>query len=171
MSFEKRSAAVVRRFAMIGLTALLLGCARVDLDSVPEAQARCETPDEQSLAATARMLPGRVCWSCHQPASQAARFVFTAAGTIYSRLDAACNEEGLADVTVELFDEQNQIVLSMITNRAGNFFTAEPLGDAPLRVRVSKDGRVREMTDPLSSGACALCHFPGGVASGRIYLD
>jgi hypothetical protein len=171
MSFEERSTAVVRRFAEIGLAALLSGCASVDLDGVQEAHARCEPPDEQSLAATARMLPGRICSACHQPAAQAARFVFTAAGTIYARPDAACNEEGLVDVTVELLDAQNELVLSLTTNRAGNFFTAEPLGESPLRVRLRKDGRVQEMVAPLSSGACALCHFPGGVAPGRIYLD
>ena len=160
----------LRFFSLI----LVLGVAceaTVSLDAAPDAKAGCEPPTEDELAPTARMLPGRVCQACHVPGGQAGAIAWTASGTIYSQADARCNDEGLEGVEVELLDESDRTLIVLTTNRAGNFFTAEPLAAVGIRARLRKEGRVREMMGLQGSAACASCHRPGGAAPGRIYLD
>jgi hypothetical protein len=160
------------RRLLIAFVSVWIGCeAPVRLDAAPDAVAGCESPTEDSLIPTARMLPGRVCQACHVRGGQAGGLEWTASGTVYARPDAPCNEGGLEGVQVELLDEMNRVILTLTTNRAGNFFTAEPIGAAGIRARLSKDGRVREMSGLQGTAACATCHRPGGIAPGRIYLD
>lgn len=156
----------------MGLLWLLGGCAPpVDLQSAPDAQVKCEAPTPESLNPTARMLPGRFCEACHSKNGQAAYRTWTASGTVYAKPDTSCNEGGLEGVTVELLDASDQVLITLTTNRSGNFFTAEDLGSRPFRARISKDGKVREMSGLQPTGGCAACHYPGGVAPGRIFLQ
>lgn len=143
----------------------------VSLEAAPDAKAGCEAPSDDGLAPTARMLPGRVCQACHVRGGQAGALAWTASGTIDARADARCNDEGVEGVEVELLDEADRPLIVLTTNRAGNFFTAEPLPAVGIRARLRKQGRAREMTGLQGSAACASCHRPGGVAPGRVYLD
>jgi cytochrome c553 len=161
-----------RRRILITLVAMCIGCeAPVRLDAARDAVAGCEPPSEATLVPTARMLPGRVCQACHVRDGQAGALEWTASGTVYARPDAPCNEGGLEGVQVDLLDSMNRVIVTLTTNRSGNFFTAEPLAAAGVRARLSKDGRLREMSGLQGSAACAACHRPGGIAPGRIYLD
>lgn len=156
----------------VGVLAWLHGCAPpVDLQSAPDAQVKCEAPSAEALNPTARMLPGRFCQACHVKDGQASYRTWTASGTIYDRPDASCNEGGLEGVTVELLDADDKVLITLTTNRSGNFFTAEDLGARSFRARISKDGKVREMYGLQPTGGCAACHYPGGVAPGRIFLQ
>jgi len=119
------------------------------------------------------MLPGRTCQSCHIRDGEVSSLVWTASGTVYSRPDSMRNEGGLEGVKVELLDAKNNVLLSLITNRSGNFFTAEPIDAPRFRVRLSKDREVQEMQGLQPTGACAACRYPnsGAGAPGRVYLD
>ncbi|MFO0579054.1 MAG: hypothetical protein U1A78_34050 [Polyangia bacterium] len=158
-----------------GCALLILGigacAADVNLGAVPEAVAGCEAPSADNLAPEAPMLPGRRCLACHKGAGQAGDLVWTAAGTVYASPSSACNTGGLDGVKVELADETRRVLITLYTNRSGNFFTAEPLRYSRLIARVSKDGKVKEMQTPAPSGDCASCHLPGGAAGGRIFLN
>jgi len=156
------------------LAALLTGCeAPVSLQAAPDAVAGCELPTSENLNQTARMLPGRTCQSCHIRDGEASSLIWTASGTVYGRPDSMCNEGGLEGVKVELLDATNRVLLSLTTNRSGNFFTAEPINAPRFRVRLSKDGKVQEMQGLQPTGACAACHYPNSAAGapGRVYLD
>ncbi len=154
--------------------ALLLGlsaCAEVNLDKAAGAGAGCEDPSEDNLVPQAPMLPGRSCMACHRQGGQASGAVWTASGTVYGSGSSACNTGGLEGVKVELADENRKILITLYTNRSGNFFTAEPLSYEKLIARVSKDGKIKEMSSPVPSGDCASCHNPTGPAGARIYLN
>jgi cytochrome c553 len=153
--------------AMLGLSA----CAEVNLDTAPGAAAGCEDPTEDNLNPQAPMLPGRSCMACHRQGGQASGAVWTASGTVYGSSSSACNSGGLEGVKVELADENRKILITLYTNRSGNFYTAEPLQYEKLIARVSKDGKIKEMSTPVPSGDCAGCHNPTGPAGGRIYLN
>lgn len=142
----------------------------VDLGAAPRAKAGCEEPAAAHLEPTGRMLPGRVCQECHRPGGQA-RDAWTASGTIYEERGASCNGGGVADARVELIGMDGKVQVSMQTNSAGNFYTAQPLV-FPVRVRVSKGDRAEEMLGTVGVASCAACHQqPGqGGAPGRIYL-
>jgi hypothetical protein len=162
------------RALSLAVTAVALGggCgAPVDLNAVPEAKARCESATPDLRLPGARMLPGRRCLGCHLPGGQAGERLWTAAGTVYDRPDSPCNTGGLEGVSVDLLDGQDRVLITLTTNRSGNFFTAEPLGFQRIRARLRKDGRVREMQTHQTTADCAGCHFPGGPAPGRLFLD
>lgn len=158
-------------FALAGL---LLSCAGpADLDAAKDAVANCEPPTGDNLNLTARMLPGRMCQACHLPGGQAGLLPWTASGTVYARPDSSCNEGGLEGVKVDFIDEKNNILLTLFTNRSGNFFTAEAIPAPRFRVRLSKDGKCQEMIGLQPTGACAGCHYPSPDTNtaGRVYLD
>jgi hypothetical protein len=150
------------RAAWISIAALVaMGCgSEVNLSAVPLAVAGCEAPTEELLVPQAPMLPGRACITCHAVGGQAEDLPWTAAGTVYDSPNSPCNTE------------TRKVLITLFTNRTGNFFTAEPLKYNKLIVRVSKDGKVREMASALPSNAnCALCHYSGGPAGSRVYLN
>jgi hypothetical protein len=154
--------------------AVLAGCeAPVTLGTAPDAVAGCEPPTEDNLGQTARMLPGRLCQSCHIRDGQGAKLTWTASGTVYGSADAKCNEGGIEGVMVELLDEKDRVLLTLTTNRAGNFFTAEPIDAPRYRVPLSTDGKTQEMLGLQPTGACAGCHYPnsGSGAPGRVYIN
>jgi mono/diheme cytochrome c family protein len=154
--------------------AFLLGCAAdVDLAAVPQAVAGCEAPTDDELVPEAPMLPGRHCIACHNPMGQASRRVWTAAGTVFDSPTANCNTGGIDNVKVEILDpvHNNQVIITLYTNRTGNFFTAEPRNFTAITARVSKDGKMRQMQGTMATADCIACHYPGGAAGGRIYLN
>ncbi len=163
--------ASVPALVLVGLFAACDGA--VDLGAAPDAVAKCEVPSADELNPTARMLPGRQCQSCHSQGGEAGRFVWTAAGTVYARPDSACNHCGLEGVQVDLLDCHDQVLMTLVTNGSGNFFTADPIGAPLFRVRLSKDGHCQQMHNLQPTGACAGCHYPGSDAGtpGRVYLD
>lgn len=174
--FSKRSAAVRRTVltlsACLGLFAQ--GCAaQVDLAAVPSAVAGCEAPTADELVPEAPMLPGRHCMACHNPSGQAGRRAWTAAGTVFDSIIGNCNTEGLDGVTVEILDaaHNDNVLITLTTNRTGNFFTAESINFTSIRARVSKDGKMRMMMGSMANADCPSCHQPGGQAGGRIYLN
>lgn len=148
------------------------GCAPpVNLAAVPEAVAGCEPPTEDELVPEAPMLPGRNCVVCHSPTGQASRRVWTAAGTVYDSPNAKCNTQGVPGVKVEIADKNRKILITLYTNRSGNFFTSEPIDFTGVIARVSKDGKFKEMMGAQVNAFCPECHYPGGAAGGRIYLN
>ncbi len=151
----------------------LFSCGEVDLNAVPSAKALCESSTEDLRQPSARMLPGRRCLSCHAPGGQASRLLWTLGGTVYSSPSSDCNINGVDGALVELLDASGTVVTSLLTNRSGNFFTADSIGSQPLRARVRLPGKPpREMQQlQLPPIDCAACHYPGGPAGGRIYID
>jgi hypothetical protein len=157
-----------------GLVAVSGGCAAdVDLAAVPEAADGCEPPTPEELVPEPPMLPGRHCLACHTESGQASRRIWTAAGTVFDSPTAACNSGGMADVKVEILDtrQDNRVLITLYTNRTGNFFTAEPIDFSSITARVSKNGLTRQMVGNMPSADCPACHRPGGFAGGRIYLN
>lgn len=160
------------------LALALPGCGgEPNLDSVPTAKAGCEEPTAQQLSESSLMLPGRNCMDCHKSGGQAADYPWTAAGTVYQKAGSGktCNTGGADGVTVEILDAGGTMVLaSLTTNAAGNFFFAknEFAGTSPVRARVRKGTMTRTMASAVNvAGGCASCHFPGGAAGDRIYLE
>lgn len=135
-----------------------------------KASAGCATPTDDELVPEAPMLPGRNCLVCHSPDGQASRRVWTAAGTVYDSPDAECGK-GLAGVKVEIADANRKILITLTTNRSGNFFTSEPIDFRGIIARVSKDGKFKEMQGAMVNAYCPECHYPGGLAPGRIFLN
>lgn len=164
----------------IGLSGLagLAGCGdEVNLDAVPEAKASCEAPTADATREGGTMLPGRNCISCHKTGGQAAEYVWTAAGTVFSKrsVGAACNTGGAADVLVEIIDMTDKVLARSTTNSAGNFYfnsSQFSAGNTPVRARVTKGAVTRTMLSPVSvTGGCAVCHQPGGAAGDRIFIE
>lgn len=162
---------------------LAVGCApAVDLGAVPQAVAECEDATDAELNPEATMLPGRDCMTCHRaqgfptaanqlPDGQASRRAWTAAGTVFDSPTAKCNSQGLEGVKVEIADSTRKVLITLYTNRVGNFFTSEPINFSGIIARVSKDGKIREMQGIMASADCPSCHRPTGIAGGRIYLN
>lgn len=156
---------------LFGLLALPAGCGHPDLSLEPSAVAGCEAPEPGDLEPQPIMLPGRRCAACHEKGHQAGNRVWTAAGTVYDSPSSPCNTGVVAGAKVEIADETRKVLVTLTTNSRGNFYTSEPLRFTGIIVRVSKDGKVREMQSPMASTDCASCHFPTGAAGGRVYLN
>lgn len=130
------------------------------------------TPEEGPL-----MMPGENCLECHGGAAlpdepptvadpdDARRW--TIAGTVFPRIDAGPGE-GVRGANVHVRDANGR-TFTLQTNRAGNFYTAEPVR-FPLRVGVEHGGIHHEMDDDVPYGGCNACHRlpPRQEASGRI---
>ena len=168
---SRRGPAALPALLWLALLAPVAGCgSEVNLAAVPQAVNECDPPTSDELIPEAPMLPGRNCSVCHSPTGQASRRTWTASGTVFDSPNAKCSQ-GLADVKVEIADATRKVLITLYTNRSGNFFTAEPLQYEKLIARVSKDGKIKEMSTPVPSGDCAGCHNPTGPAGGRIYLN
>ena len=92
-------------------------------------------------------------------------------GTVYASGSSTCNTGGLEGVKVELGRRNAQSPhYADDEPPAGQLFTAEKLLYQTMIARVSKDGKVKEMTQPVTTGNCASCHRPA-APGGRIYLN
>jgi hypothetical protein len=116
------------------------------------------------------MRPGDNCLRCHNPLGQAARRPWSAAGTVFPTLDAE-RTEGVPGVTVSIEDAEGQLVVTLVTNEAGNFYTDAALPD-PFFVSLENEGERIAMPCAPPAGSCNACHSPNpvGYAPGRIYV-
>jgi hypothetical protein len=112
------------------------------------------------------MRPGEDCLACHNGNQAGA---WTVAGTVYSDPNApqGDGEEG-AQVTVT---DANGRVLTITTNSAGNFYTAEALA-APFHVQVQRGSFKMVMRDAPTFGGCNSCHTQPRQADapGRLFV-
>jgi hypothetical protein len=115
----------------------------------------------------ATMAPGRACVACHTGGEGGA---FSAGGTVYPTAHEPDNCNGAASASVEITDA-NGLVVSLLVNAAGNFYTTAPLA-FPIRARVLSGGKQRAMAGAVSSGDCNSCHTQSGLnaAPGRVVL-
>jgi hypothetical protein len=146
----------VRRGPLIALAAALAAC----------------VPDEGPL-----MRAGEDCLECHggsglpgEAATVADREGarrWTVAGTVYGS-GTAGSGDGVRGAKVHVRDAGGRS-FTLETNRAGNFYTAEPVR-FPLKVTITHGGRFVEMADEVTYGGCNGCHRqpPRGSATGRV---
>ena len=107
------------------------------------------------------MQPGVDCMQCHNN--------WTVAGTAYAAPDAD-RGSGLEGAEILVIDaDGNELTLK--TNGAGNFYTAEPL-TFPIHVHARMDSSETSMLHSTSNGACNSCHRqpPYSDAPGRVYV-
>jgi hypothetical protein len=114
------------------------------------------------------MRPGHNCLSCHREGSDTGAPVWSAAGTVFAHPDSRI-DGGLEGVTVILTDAEGHEE-RLVTNAAGNFWTARPLADPFTAALEYEDQRI-EMPEPPPAGSCNACHAlpPIAGAPGRIY--
>jgi hypothetical protein len=129
------------------------------------------------------MNPGDDCLVCHLSNGLASGRPWTLAGTVYPTADAS-PDAGLALAQILITDSTGK-QLTLVSNAAGNFYTAEPLADL-VDIEVQNGGhRLVMQTSVVGSGAlellgsCNSCHqlssTPGttlGVngAPGRLFV-
>jgi hypothetical protein len=92
---------------------------------------------------------------------------WTFAGTVFGT-HAAPASDGLRGAKVHVTDARGRRI-TLETNLAGNFYTAEPLV-FPLHASVEQGGQVGTMKDPIQYGGCNDCHSwpPSEDAPGRL---
>ena len=90
---------------------------------------------------------GEDCGICHAPNGKAKDFVFSMAGTMYK--DRA-GRETLEGAEIILKDASGKVI-SMTSNKAGNFYTYEPIASDPQAWRAAKVGE--DLTDPATKAA------------------
>lgn len=115
----------------------------------------------QGETESANMHPGQDCVGCHQRERGPA---LSFGGTVYPSLDEASDCRGVSGVKVELIDADDNTFASTTTNNGGNFyFRSRNLTFRPYRVRLTYQGREREMQlIQSSSGDCNTCHDSSG---------
>jgi hypothetical protein len=114
----------------------------------------CGVPEHSPM-----MKPGEDCLRCHGSGS----LHWYAAGTVYADPQAAAGD-GIQGAEVVITDA-NQRTISLKTNGAGNFYTAETLV-FPANVEVRRKGKVNQMPTQAPQGGCNSCHT--GADIGRI---
>jgi hypothetical protein len=115
------------------------------------------------------MLPGDDCLSCHTVGGEGAGHVWTLAGTVFTGPQAAVTD-GVQGAQV-LVTDSNGKALTLGTNEAGNFYTAESL-QFPVHVEVQQGNTRIGMDGHPAVGACNTCHNdpPTDEAIGRIFI-
>jgi hypothetical protein len=129
------------------------------------------------------MNPGDDCLSCHVQGGLASGRPWTLAGTVFPAVDAS-PDAGLAQAQI-LVTDANGKQLTLLSNAAGNFYTAEPLADL-VDIEIQKgDRRMIMQTSVVGGGAlqlvgsCNSCHLvsatPGATlglngAPGRLFV-
>lgn len=116
------------------------------------------------------MRPGQDCLSCHSDGAGRGAPTWSAGGTVYAKADAKA-DEGVAGVDVLLSAPDGTLLEKLVTNDAGNFYTALPLPSG-FKVALEYQGERIEMPCPPPAGLCNVCHNdpPLGAAPGRIYV-
>ena len=116
------------------------------------------------------MHPGNNCIECH---AQEHGPDLVVAGTVMGRFHDEDDCRGIPGVSVDIIASDGSVAGTLTTNAAGNFLAQGDLsGIAPYTVRLTFEGRTREMTTPQTSGNCMECHTQTGAngAPGRILL-
>ena len=113
------------------------------------------------------MQPGVDCQICHAGAGRASARVWSVAGTVFAAPDAG-TDQGLGGVQVLVTDSKGK-QLTLTSNAAGNFYTAEPLADlVDIEVQRGK-WRLSMNLATVGGGALALvgscnrCHVETGA--------
>jgi hypothetical protein len=112
------------------------------------------------------MNPGMDCMVCHNaaPGSNASDRVWTVAGTVFSNRDAGV-DDGVQGAQILVTDVNGQ-QLTLLSNSAGNFYTAQPLADL-VDIEVQQGNRRMVMQidvewagpAPIAQvGDCNSCH-------------
>lgn len=151
-----------RRMASWLMASLLAAACEPEEDAAPD--------DAFQTEPGPTMRPGDNCLRCHNPLGQAATRPWSAAGTVFPRLDADRNS-GVPGVRVRIEDVDGGEVTTLVSNEAGNFYTDLPLPD-PYFVSLEHDGERIAMPCAPPAGSCNACHSPNpvGYAPGRIYV-
>jgi mono/diheme cytochrome c family protein len=121
------------------------------------------------------MAPGQACIQCHV-ANGAGGIdgppLYNYAGTVSAALHDEDDCRGVGDVLVEILDGTSGATVAQTTtdHDSGNFALEIANPPASYRVRLSLDGRTREMQTVQTVGDCATCHTSAGLnnAPGRI---
>jgi hypothetical protein len=121
-----------------------------------------------------RMHPGRSCLQCHVAEGEGPRSGIL--GTVQQAVNDSDDCRGVSGTHIEILDATSgAVVSSATTNTVGNFIIegggrCEGLVCSPYRVRLTLDGRVREMQSTTTMGDCMSCHTSHGEngAPGRI---
>ena len=140
--------------------------------------------DVAGLSGIPTMQPGADCLSCHVAGGLASARPWTVAGTVFPSRAAAATQ-GVEGVEV-LVTDANGKQLTLRSNGAGNFYTAESLADL---VDIQVQNQTRRMRMDLSVvgggslrqvGSCNRCHLdaPSGLsptlgqqgAPGRLFI-
>jgi hypothetical protein len=122
-----------------------------------------ELGDQES----SRMHPGHACLTCHRQENEGPQQGYL--GTVQQAVDDSNDCKGINSVRVDILDDSDgSVIATANTNSAGNFIIEQSV--VPYRVRLTLDGRTREMLTPQTDGDCMRCHTTSGVfgAPGRI---
>jgi len=118
------------------------------------------------------MRPGDNCLRCHRDerSDYPTAPSWTAAGTVFPGPDSPASD-GVSGVRVLLLDPEGELIESLVTNGAGNFYTAAPLPSG-FRVALEYEGDRLDMPCAPPTGGCAACHSVPAVggAPGRLFL-
>ncbi len=103
------------------------------------------------------MSPGQDCMACHSATGQASGLSWSVAGTIFGRPDSA-SDEGIANAEILIIDSSTPPrAMTLRSNAAGNFYTAEPL-TGPFYVAAQFGGQRYQMQEAAPVGSCNRCH-------------
>lgn len=119
------------------------------------------------------MHPGRACIDCHSSSGDSNAPRFTWAGTVMNDLRDEDDCRGVPGVQVDILDANDDVIRSATTSLGGNFGIVFAGGLEAFRVRLTYEGRTREMLGHQSStGDCMSCHTATGAngAPGRIVV-
>lgn len=118
------------------------------------------------------MRPGGECIACHDREGDAPSY--TAAGTVYATAHEPddCNGIDASEPTKVVITDAKGKTYTATANSVGNFFFASrafPM-EVPLRAKVVRGNKTREMKDPAMHGDCNKCHTETGIekAPGRV---
>jgi hypothetical protein len=117
-------------------------------------------------ATSPQMDPGQDCMQCHKGDIAP---LWTVSGTLF-RDPASQPDAGLEDGQVLITDAAHR-TLTLSTNGAGNFYTAETL-QFPIRVQAQVGSRRMAMSSAVTNGSCNSCHAQPAVddAPGRLFV-
>jgi hypothetical protein len=122
------------------------------------------------------MNPGDNCLLCHVEGGSASFHAFSVAGTVYDSPDAL-PDAGVQGVEILVTDAKGR-KLTLVSNGAGNFYTAEDLVPpiqvqaqwGPTRIAMNETPPSGQAGHPPARAACNLCHqFPGQNPIGEGY--
>ncbi|SRR5258705_7702785 len=115
------------------------------------------------------MRAGEDCLSCHGLGTGLEKGqTWSVAGTVFGSFSAGPGE-GVLGAVVRLTDKNGR-ELSLFSNSAGNFYSAEPLAFPLQRACVQRNGEVFCMRRDVPDGSCNTCHNnpPMWAAPGRV---
>jgi hypothetical protein len=127
----------MKRLAIIGLAALCLGALAVVYDETNfSAAGRLFQPapeghviGKDNAPGWGMHHPGEDCARCHRMGGKAEAFIWTMAGTLYADRSASSMAKGREII----MEDREGNVISITSNRGGNFWTTAPHCQQPVR--------------------------------------